>query len=466
MDKAKRVVIVAYLFPPIGGIGVQRALKFAKYLGDHGWKPIVLTTDLAVSATMDEALLADIPPDVEVVRIRDPLARLTQRVMQSVGAGRTGDAASMSPQPGEVHTGGVRSRLKRWLKRCKDLLLIPDEQVLWAIRAAVVGANVIRREKVSCVFTTSSPVSAHLTGWLLRRWTRVPWVADFRDPWTDNLHFAADGGRASIERRLERSVLRGATAITTVTDGFALRFAEKYPFVANKTTVIRNGVDPSDFAELERAPSSGKFTMLYAGILYPKRSPAVFLKALSQALRSGRIHSDHIRVEFAGVFDYPGSFANRELVERLHLEKVVKVLGYLSHDEVVRRMENAHSLLLIGDDHPSANQYIPGKLYEYLYTRRPIFALLKQGEASSLIEHHEAGVVVPPHEVGAVEDAIVQMVQHFRTHGPVSANRPVPKSLTRPFQAGQLAQLMNELTYSQPYAMLAQSPEFPPIGHS
>ncbi|MFB5189662.1 glycosyltransferase family 4 protein [Alicyclobacillus fastidiosus] len=463
MDKAKRVVIVAYLFPPIGGIGVQRALKFAKYLVDHGWEPIVLTTDLAVSATMDEALLAEIPPQVQVVRVRDPLARLTQRVMRSVGAGGSADATAMSAQSDLVHTGGLRSRLKRWLKRFKDVLLIPDEQILWAIRAAVVGATVIRSQKVSCVFTTSSPVSAHLTGWLLRRWTRVPWVADFRDPWTDNMHFQGSGRRAGIERRLERSVMREATAITTVTDGFALRFAQKYPFVANKTTVIRNGVDPADFAPLDRAPASGKFTMLYAGILYPKRSPAVFLKALSQAIRSGRIRSDDIRVEFAGVFDYPGSSTNRELVERLHLDKVVKVLGYLSHDEVVRRMENAHSLLLIGDNDPTAHQYIPGKLYEYLYTRRPIFALLKQGEASSLIEHHEAGIVVPPDEVSAVEDAIVKMVQQFRTQGPAAANRPVPKSLTRPFQAGQLAQLMDELTYSQPRAIRAQTAEWPPV---
>ncbi|WP_206918352.1 glycosyltransferase family 4 protein [Alicyclobacillus suci] len=453
MDSEKRVLIVAYLFPPIGGIGVQRALKFAKYLGDHGWKPIVLTTSEAVSATMDEALMAEIPDDVEVVRVRDPIAKWMRRMMPRTQASHatTSDGATMAT--------GRTSRLKRWLKRLKDKVLMPDEQVVWALRAALVGTHLIRQRNIACIFTTSSPVSAHLTGWLLKRWTRVPWIADFRDPWTDNMHFYGSGRRARLEGRMERWVMRDASAITTVTDGFALRFSQKYPYLSDKLTVIRNGVDPADFGPIQAAPSPGVFTMLYAGILYPKRSPEVFLKAVSQAIRSGRIHPDQIRIEFAGVFDYPGKASNRDLVERLHLDKVVRVLGYLSHDAVARRMANAHCLLLIGDQDSTASMYIPGKLYEYLYTRRPIFALLHQGEASSLIEHYQAGVVVSPQNVRDVEDALVDMVAHFRTYGPISGNQPLPVALTRPFQAGQLADVMEELTRAaHPWTIVGRVP--------
>lgn len=111
MDSEKRVLIVAYLFPPIGGIGVQRALKFAKYLGDHGWKPIVLTTSEAASATMDEALMAEIPDDVEVVRVRDPIAKWMKRMMPRTQASHatTSDGATVAT--------GRASRLKRWLKQ-------------------------------------------------------------------------------------------------------------------------------------------------------------------------------------------------------------------------------------------------------------------------------------------------------------------------------------------------------------
>ncbi|WAH37837.1 glycosyltransferase family 4 protein [Alicyclobacillus dauci] len=443
MEKGKRVLIVAYLFPPIGGIGVQRALKFAKYLCDHGYTPTVLTTHDAVSATMDEHLLDEVPDEIETIRVKDPMVGLIKRAFAATTSSAAASDSTLTTDDGEE---GLRQRVKRMLKSLKDILLTPDEQILWALKAAFAASRIVREKRIDCVVTTSSPVSAHIVGWLLRRWTHVEWVADFRDPWTDNMHFHATGWRARFERWLEHRVLVNCSAITTVTDAFAELFARKHATVSEKTTVIRNGVDPADFHTLDPAPQAGRFTILYAGILYPKRSPESFLKALSQALRSGRIHPDHIRVEFAGVFDYPGSNANADLVERLHLQKVVKVLGYLRHEEVTKRMAAAHSLLLIGDADPSAHMYIPGKLYEYLYTRRPIFGIMQQGEASSLIEHYQAGVVVGPTDIARIEDEIVTMVNHFRKNGPISDHRPVPRELTRPYQAEQLARILDEVT--------------------
>lgn len=448
MQEGKRVLIVAYLFPPIGGIGVQRAMKFAKYLVHHGWLPIVLTTEDAVSATMDEALLKEIPPEVEVVRVKDPLVRIMQRAISS-----TTNAAKPVRTTSDVeeagHGGGLKRGMKSLYKRIQRLFLIPDANVLWALRTTLTANRLVHQRQIDAIYTTSSPVSAHLVGYLVRRFLKVPWVADFRDPWTTNMHFDANGRRAAIERFLERNVMTHCTALTTVTEGFRQSFIEEHPIVASKASVIRNGVDPVDFLQLDDAPASGKFTMLYAGILYPKRSPEVFLRALSQAIRSGRIHPDHIRIEFAGVFDYPGHTRNAELVERLHLGKVVKVLGYLHHDEIVKRMAKAHSLLLIGDNDPSAHLYVPGKLYEYLFTRRPIFALMNEGEASRLIRAHQAGTVVSNRDIQEVENALVSMVNQFQSSGMRLDIRPVPKELTREFQAGQLAKALNRACGAQ-----------------
>lgn len=440
----RKVLIVAYLFPPIGGIGVQRALKFAKYLSDHGWTPIILTTHDAASATMDAALLHEIS-DIEVIRVSDRVARLMKRAISMTSSvANTEDAARSTGQ-----RRSALSSLKQWLKGLKDTWLIPDEQVLWAVRAAMVASALVRDRQIDCVFSTSSPVSAHLVGWLVKRWTNIPWVADFRDPWTDNMHYQGTGLRLRIERYLERGVMENATAITTVTDSFKAQFGRKYPRVLNKISVIRNGVDPDDFPNPSTLPSNTRFTMLYAGILYPKRSPQTFLKALSSAIRNGRIQQDEIRVEFAGVFDYPGSDSNRRLVEQLHLQNVVKVLGYLSHDEIATRMADAHSLLLIGDKGPSAHMYVPGKLYEYLYVERHIFGILEAGEASDMIAQYGAGVVVAPDDVGQMEDEIVRMVERYRLQGMHFAKREIPDVITRPYQAGQLAQLLSSLCGQQ-----------------
>lgn len=441
---SKKVLVVAYLFPPIGGIGVQRALKFAKYLSDYGWSPIVLTTRDAASATMDETLLQEIPEDVEVVRVPDPVARVMKRAISMTSNSANADSSphSKTRRPGKL---GKLFLVKQWLKGLKDAWLIPDEHVMWAMLAAIEASALVRARDIDCVFTTSSPVSAHLVGWLVKRWINVHWVADFRDPWTDNMHYQASGLQLRIERFLERGVMENATAITTVTDSFKKQFAQKYSRVLDKTSVIRNGVDPDDFNRLPPAPTNAKFTMLYAGILYPKRSPQVFLQALSSAIMHGRIQADEICVEFAGVFDYPGSDSNRLLVEQLHLQKVVNVLGYLSHDEILKRMSEVHSLLLIGDKGPGAHMYVPGKLYEYLYAQRYIFGILEAGEASHLITQYGAGTVVAPDDLARMEDEIVTMMERYRQGRVQLSNRAIPEVITRPYQAGQLADLLTAL---------------------
>lgn len=457
-----RVLLVAHLFPPVGGIGVQRSLKFAQYLGEYGIHPVVLTANHHHTSTLDEKLLEAIPSDVPVFRVDDDMARLMSRispVQVAPAAPRSAIEAGGSAAPSGSPRSQVREQkarvsfikrgLVRRLKQVRGLVAIPDEALLWALRAAWQARILVQEEKIDCVLTTSGPNSAHIVGLLVKRWTGVPWVADFRDPWTDNMHFSARALRAAVERRLERRVLREADAVVTVTDSFAELFRRKEASVRGKVSVIRNGVDPLDFPPHDTLPRSGPLTLLYAGILYPKRSPKTFLQALRRALDAGRIAEDGLQVEFAGVFDSPGSAENAELVERLDLQRIVRRLGYLSHAEVAKRMMQAHALLLIGDDDERAGMYIPGKLYEYLYARRPILALLKEGEASRWILRCNAGVVASNQSVADVEDALVELVQRIQQEGCCLPDHPLLQSLTRQAQAADLARLLNEVTAVQ-----------------
>lgn len=440
----RKALILTYLFPPIGGIGVQRPLKFVKYLRDFGFEPVVLTTAKPYYPTMDETLLGQIPDGVKVTRVADPISRWIGKVVTSTSAkgSATGEAST------NLITRGAKVR--SILKRIKNFVCVPDEQVFWSLRAAVTAMRMVREEKIDCLYTTSGPNSTHIAGWLIRRFTGVKWVADFRDPWTDNLHYKRTGIRARFERTVEHLVFQKADAITVVTEGFKDLFATKYPQYRDKIRVLRNGVDLSDFPEGVLVSESSKrrrgpFTFFYAGILYDKRSPEAFLQALSSLLRYGQLQSHEVSVQFAGVFDYPGQNANRDLVQALGLTDVVKTLGYLPHHEVLRRQTAADALLLIGEKSKSAGSYVPGKLYEYLYARRPILGILEDGEAADLIRRANAGSVISPSMTKLIADEILNLVKR-RTEFTVSPDEEFLGTFSRRGQTRELAELMHSLT--------------------
>lgn len=451
---SRRVLLVAYVFPPVGGIAAQRPLKFARYLPQFGWETTVLTTRDADAATIDPDLEKEIPDEVKVVRIRDPLTRWMRRMTRT-------SAGPLAPETrGEVaflSRPSLLSRLKSplvrfvrgLLKATKRHLLIPDEAVLFALRAAWTATQLVRADEIACIYTTSGPNSVHLVGWLVHKVTGVPWVADFRDPWTDNMHFKFRGLRKIMERWLESRVFLHAAHVVTVTESFRTGFEHRHPAWAGRIRVIRNGVDPSDFPTLWSLPKPGPFVLFYAGILYPSRNPKTVLQAVATAIRYHRIHTDDIRVVFAGVFDYPGSDENRRLVQDLGLDNVVVELGYLPRKRVLEQLQTADALLLIGDRALQANQYIPGKLYEYLYAKRPILALLQKGEAADLISELRAGVVINPDDVQAVASQLVTWVRQKRKgswplpDAHIDSRRLAP--FTRLGQTAELARVLDEM---------------------
>ena len=441
---SSNVLIISYLFPPVGGIGVQRPLKFTRYLGQSDWHVTVLTTDGVYSATMDQKLVDEIPQAVNVFRINDPVSRWIGRFINS----NKDNVVATSPTAAASPT--LKRRLGQWLKAAKDALLIPDESVLWAIQAAFTGSRLVRKHKISCIYTTSGPNSTHLAGMIIQRWTGAKWVADFRDPWIDNMHFQRTGLRKELETKLENQVFRRADAIITVTNSFRDLFASKYPNYQSKISVIRNGVDPNDYPLAPSIAShSGPFTIFYAGILYPERSPAAFFEALSSLLQSGLIPATNIRVQFAGVFDYPGKNDHQQLLELHHLQQNVELLGYLSHNQVIEAMNKAHALLLIGEGQAQSAMYIPGKLYEYLYTQRPILALMQDGEGANIIRLANAGMVVPPKDTVQIAEAIHRMYQSFLDRIPFTPNESVIRQFSRIEQTNELAKLLNNLVMPQ-----------------
>ncbi|MBO8164472.1 MAG: glycosyltransferase family 4 protein [Brevibacillus sp.] len=451
MSETKNVLIVAYGFPPIGGGGVPRPLKMAKYLGEFGWRVHVLTVDPTYHATLDHSLLAEVPSEVNIYRARElPLLP------------RPAQPAKM-PAAGSQSAGGLSfaARCKQQvisvLKKAKPYLLIPDDNILWYPAAVKLGREIMRREKIDVIFSTSGPATDHLVARKLVEAHPCKWIVDFRDPWTQNMHRSGIAWRDRLEERMEADVISRADAVTTVTAKFAENFRQKYGTAIKRLELIYNGFDRADFADLQPAErSDGKFRAVYAGIFYQKRNPRLLLEAVKELIEEGRVKREEILLSFAGVFDYPGYSENADCVNRLGLADVVEVLGNLPHKEALRLMKSADVLLLVGDVSEDAGAYIPGKLYEYMGVGKPILALNMAGEATEIVQRFRLGQVADPTDKEAVKRAYLEMYEDWRRRRDLIQTAEEGQTAddfserVKPYerreQARQLARLMDELT--------------------
>ncbi len=448
----KNVLIIAHGFPPIGGVGVQRPYKFTQYLPDLGWNPIVLTQVARYSATWDESLLNLLEQrHTPIYRAQNPM--MTLQYYMHKRKNRRDHASSLKvdrtiAQSVAAEGQSARRKMIRLLKGLRDQLLIPDAEIFWLPYAVAVGLRALQSHPIDAIYATSPPETSLLVAAILSQMTGVPLIADFRDPWVANLHRKESGFRHAIEKRLEGFVFARAARITTVTESFRVAFATRYPQYRDKIFVISNGYDASDLELPGDIVNSTheRMHIYYGGILYEKRSPTVFLYALARVLEQQPNMRDHIRVQFAGVFDYPGRSANRELVAKLGLEDVVEVIGYVAHADHMRYMARADLLLVIGDQTPEAAAYVPAKVYEYLGSGKPILGLIHVGEASWLVQECEAGRVVDVQD----EDGAADVIHYFYetwVSGELAnwKHHPLAKKYERKEQTHLLAEHLNAI---------------------
>lgn len=452
--KDRNVLLICYGFPPIGGGGVPRPLKMAKYLGEFGWKVHVLTVEPAYHATLDPTLLAQLPPEVQIHRAKEmPLIPKRGAASAAAPAGASQTAEEASP-PRQSLKAALKQQVVSILKQVKPYLLIPDDQILWLPNALKLGREIMRREKIDVIFSTSGPVTNHLVARKLASETGCKWVADFRDPWTQNMHTSGIAWRERLEERMETGVMSEADAITTVTATFAENFRKKHGAWIKRLELIYNGFDQADFEDLQPLHAvPEKFHAVYAGILYQKRNPRLLLEAIRELIDAKEVDENDLLLSFAGVFDYPGYSENRDCVERLRLNQIVRQMGNLPHKEALGLMKGADALLLIGDVSADAGAYIPGKLYEYMGIGKPILALNKAGEATEIIEQFQLGQVADPLDKAAIKRAYLRLYREWKDRGVAADGQPDRgadfaervKPYERREQARQLAQLMDEL---------------------
>ena len=377
---SKSVLILSHVFPPSGGAGVQRVLKFVKYLGDYGWRPVVVTPRSPSVPVRDHSYQDDLPPDLALYRLYTPEARAAGG---GKGGGKGGDKGSARGG------GGLRAGLRRLAGR----LLFPDPHVVWLPFALPGTLAAARRHRVRALLASGPPFSIFLPAYLAARRLGLPLVLDFRDDWSGffNKGFGArEAGWLwrNLVTRLEGRLVGGASLVIGNTPEMCRRLHRLHGGPEEKYVWIPNGFDPDDFRFPPPAPpDDGRLHILYVGTVFqshPLDDLWQGIELLSPRERRALAVTIVGRAEADQVLD-PG-------LEGLE----VKVIPYRPHQEVVRLLGRAHLLLLTLAAIPGLERMVPAKLFEYLAARRPVLALVPRGAASKIVEACQAGAVVPP----------------------------------------------------------------------
>lgn len=400
----KKVLIITYYFPPSGGPGVQRVLKFVKYLPDFGWQPVVLTVQDGDFPARDESLLAEIPPHATVYRTKifEPY-RLYRKL--------TGKPANAPVDVENIPRGSGRKPIAQSVAEfIRATFFIPDARVGWFPYAVAQGREIIEREGIDAIYSSSPPYTTAIIARHLHRATKIPWVAGFRDPWTG---FLSTPNRwflpRAIDRSMEYTVLRDATMVEAAWRGILKDMMQKYPELpCTKFFYLPNGFDSADYPN-DVAPPQGRFTVTYTGSMYGVRNPKSFLQAVEELVSEGKIDQATIRLKFIGRF---GSEV-QEMFASSRVRDAIEVVSYLPHSESVRELLRASALLLIVDETKDSAEIVPGKVFEYLGARRPILALAPRGAVAELLEETRAGFVAPNHDIEAIKRAFLECYEKF-----------------------------------------------------
>jgi glycosyltransferase involved in cell wall biosynthesis len=378
-----KLLLVTRHFPPGGGGGIQRPLKFATHLPALGIETHVLAPDVPGSVLDGDAEL-ELPTQAWIHRVRyvgPRAARPSEELVGKQGIARFGTQAALMGRK----------------------LLVPDENLPWSTVALPYAIRIARREGIDVVLTTSPPPSLHLLGAAVKRTTGAAWVADLRDPLT--LHPHRRGYESQLSRLKEKSVggvgrlvASQADAIVAASDAIAEELRALEP--KGKVVTIENGCDFDDFASLEHH-ASDRLRITHTGHFHGKRDPKPFLRALSA---SGL---EDVVVRFAGEF----RAADREFAESLDLGDRIELLGDVSRRRSLELQRDSEALLLlIPESGGRGKGVLTGKIFEYLAAERPILAVVPpDGAAARLVHETGAGIVVPPDDVDAIRTALLDL---------------------------------------------------------
>ena len=392
----KKVLIITYYWPPTGGSGVQRWVKFSKYLRRFGWEPVIYTPENPEQLAVDESLLADIPDGVTVLRRRIVEPYNLYRKLFGGGSSAKGEGVN----PLNQQKKSFKQRLAILLR---GNLFVPDPRAGWVNPSVRYLRKYLKDNPVDAIVSTGPPHSMHLIGMKLHRCTGIRWIADFRDPWTEMHYFKHMGllpWTAARHRYLEQLVLDESDVVIAVSAPVRKDFQAR---TKTPVVLITNGYDEGDFAIEAQVLPADRFTLVHTGLFASDGNPLALWDVLARKCASDASFKRQLCIKLAGKTD-------PEIIEALSVRGLsanVENLGYLPHHETVKLQRSANVLLLPLRQEPEYAKALPGKIFEYLAARRPILGIGQEGgAAASVLTDAGAGVMYDWERVEPVRNYI------------------------------------------------------------
>lgn len=423
----KRVLIITYYWPPSGGSGVQRWLKMSKYLPENGWQPVIYTAEDAEYPVEDQSLMNDVAPEAEVIRrpIVEPYTFYKKflgiKKGEKVKAGFINDGAKKT---------GWKENLSVWLR---GNLFIPDARCWWIRPSVRFLKRYLKEHPVDAIISTGPPHSMHLIAKELHKKFNIPWVADFRDPWTDidfykDLKLTRRSDRK--HHRLERQVLSEATRVVTVGWDCA-KGLENHG--ANNVAVITNGYDFFDTSN-ENYQKTSILTMSHIGIIGANRNSKMFWEAISEL-------DIPMKIRLIGQIDN----SVIESIKRHNIENYVEIIPYIPHNQVIEEQQKSDVLLLFVNNTPNAKGILTGKLFEYIASGRPILSIgPENSDSARILNETQSGVTVDFNDKEKMKSVIRDLVEKYNDNQLIARHNEMVEKYSRRNLTKDFVKLLNE----------------------
>jgi len=425
----KKVLILAYYFPPLGMGGTQRPAKFVKYLPEFNWTPFVITVKDVAYYAKDPSLLKDVK-GAQVFRTDslDPQRLLTLFTSHN------------SNSPG--HNKDWTTRSLQTFNKILSYFFIPDLKIFWLPFAILRAIKIINRENITCVFTTSPPHSLQLSGLLLKKIKGLPWVIDFRDGWSNgNFQKEPTAIHKWLNRFWERRVLAAADEVIGVSSQMLEDFKSKSLGHPSKFHTIPNGFDTEDLPEIEPNSANEKFTIVYCGTISAISPVDSFLNALSLLLNNRPELRKEILFKFIGI-DLTGALES--LAGQLNLNDVIQEDGYLYHRKAFEEIVKA-DLLLYPVGNSASKDFIPGKTFEYLASRHAVLAIGPHVAGTEILEKYSSVESVSHEKIDAIEQAISKYYSEFKSNLEPNVHQKDISQFERKNQTKILAKILDKV---------------------
>ena len=427
--KKKRVLIITYYWPPAGGPGVQRWLKFVKYLPDFDIEPIVFCPENPSYPITDKSLETEIPSDIKIIKhpIREPYrwAKLfSKKSTKSLSSGLIPDKKK-------------QSMIQKLLLSIRGNFFIPDARIHWVKPSVSYLKSFIKDEKIDTLITTGPPHSVHLIGYHLKQNNAVTWLTDFRDPWTTiGYHKNLNLSQKSINKhlQLESQVLNASDHIITTSHATKREFLTK---TNTPISVITNGYDKHS---VKIAKKDTLFSIAHIGSLLSERNPEFLWECLSELVKENSDFKKCFQLNLVGIV----SNSVIQSINEYGLNEYLNLVGYVSHQEAIAYQLKSQVLLLIEIDSEDTKAIIPGKLFEYLISKTPILALgPEQSDVENIIKTTNTGLYFYYNQKDELKYQLLSYFSMYRNGeietAPIGIEQYSRKALTK-----QLAQILSK----------------------